>query len=225
MSKIIAVTNQKGGTGKTTTTMQLASSFSIYGYKVLVVDADPQGTASRWAATASDTSPFRAAVINLSHAKEKIHREIKNFINDYDIIFIDCPPAADSIVSQSAVCIADIAIIPVLTSPPDIWASLAIKDIINRAEVINENIKPYILINQYKPKLAITKEIEILLQKFNFPIFKTRLGDRTAYKESGALGGSVFDLSAKQTIARDEVDSLTKEIQNILSIKPINMVI
>ncbi|MHC5730941.1 MAG: AAA family ATPase, partial [Nostoc sp.] len=53
-AKIIAVVNQKGGSGKTTVSMQLAGAIARRSNKVLVVDADPQGTATRWAASALD---------------------------------------------------------------------------------------------------------------------------------------------------------------------------
>src|SRR2546423_12417101 len=95
-AKIIAVVNQKGGSGKTTLSMQLAGSLARRGSKVLVVDADPQGTATRWAASADDEKPFPASVVGLSAASTKVHREVRKFVPDYQYIIIDCPPAADS---------------------------------------------------------------------------------------------------------------------------------
>ena len=59
-AKIIVIANQKGGAGKTTVSMQLAGTIGK-SKKVLVVDADPQGTATRWASTADDNKPFLAA--------------------------------------------------------------------------------------------------------------------------------------------------------------------
>ena len=76
MAKIIVISNQKGGAGKTTITMQLAGGLSMLNKKVLVVDGDPQGTAVRWCSAASDELSFPASVISLSAAGEKIHREI-----------------------------------------------------------------------------------------------------------------------------------------------------
>src|SRR5215203_1872085 len=116
-AKIIAVCNQKGGSGKTTLSMQLAGSLARRGNKVLVVDADPQGTATRWAASADDENPFPASVVGLTAASEKVHREVKKFINDYDFIVIDCPPSADSPVPQSSLLIADLALVPIIPTP------------------------------------------------------------------------------------------------------------
>ena len=70
-AKIIAVVNQKGGSGKTTVSMQLAGALARRKNKVLVVDADPQGTATRWAASALDETPFPASVVGLSAASTK----------------------------------------------------------------------------------------------------------------------------------------------------------
>jgi chromosome partitioning protein len=82
-AQIVAVVNQKGGSGKTTLAMQLAGTLGKRDERVLVVDADPQGTATRWAASASDGTPFPAAVVGLSAAGGRIHREVAKFIGDY----------------------------------------------------------------------------------------------------------------------------------------------
>ena len=76
--KIIALVNQKGGPGKTTITMHLAGTLARRGFKVLVVDADPQGTATRWAASAPDEAAFPTNIAGLAGADVKLHREVKN---------------------------------------------------------------------------------------------------------------------------------------------------
>jgi chromosome partitioning protein len=82
-ARIVTVTNQKGGAGKTTLVMQIGGTLGLRGNKVLIVDADPQGTATRWAAAASDGSPFPAAMAGLSAAGEKVHREVKKYVDSY----------------------------------------------------------------------------------------------------------------------------------------------
>jgi chromosome partitioning protein len=215
MTKIIAIVNQKGGAGKTTTTMQLAAGMVKKGKNVLIVDGDLQGTATRWAATSSNETGFPATVVNLSHAAERIHREIRNFLGVYEVILVDCPPAAESGVAQSALCIADLAVIPMLSSPPDIWASIAIKEVVEKAKIINEGLQARIVLNQHQPTLTITKEINLLLPKLEIKVFNTKIAQRTSYRESAAIGGSVYDLGLKGKSACEEFDLLIDEIYKI----------
>lgn len=94
-AEIIAVTQQKGGVGKSTIAMHLGAAFHEKGKRVLVVDADGQNTLIHWASASSDGEtgiPF--PVVNLSEAGSQIHREIKKFVADYDIIVVDCPPSS-----------------------------------------------------------------------------------------------------------------------------------
>jgi chromosome partitioning protein len=160
-ARIISLLNQKGGCGKTTLSMHLAASFARRGRepKVLVVDADPQGTATRWAASASDEEPFRASVVSLAAAGVKVHREVKKFVDDYDYIIIDCPPAADSPVPQSALLVTDVAIVPVVPSPLDLWAALGIIKTIEGGRAVREELEPRLVINLSQPNTTLGREV------------------------------------------------------------------
>jgi chromosome partitioning protein len=146
-AKILAVVNQKGGSGKTTLSMQLAGALARLGHEVLVVDADPQGTATRWAASADEENPFPAMVAGLAAAGGKVHREVKKYTERCDYIIIDCPPAVDSLAPQSALLIADLALVPVIPSPPDLWASVGITKLIENARTVNEELLALIVLN------------------------------------------------------------------------------
>ena len=71
-AKIIALVNEKGGAGKTTTAMNLAGSMANRQLRTLLVDADPQGTAMTWCIAAPENEPFPATVISLSSAGARL---------------------------------------------------------------------------------------------------------------------------------------------------------
>jgi chromosome partitioning protein len=216
-AKIIAVVNQKGGAGKTTVSMQLAGTLGRRGNKVLVIDADPQATATRWAASASDERAFPASLSGLSAAGAKVHREAQKYVEDFEFIVIDCPPAADSPVPQSALMIADVALVPVIPSPLDLWASVGIARVIDSIRDINEALQPRLVVNQCQLNTALAKEAMEVLREFSIPLAVTRLHHRTAYRQAAVYGGTVHDLGHKAAQAIAEVDALTDEVLAILT--------
>ncbi|MBD1895539.1 ParA family partition ATPase [Coleofasciculus sp. FACHB-129] len=217
-AKIIAVVNQKGGSGKTTISMQLAGSLARRENKILVVDADPQGTATRWAASAEDETPFPASVVGLSAANAKVHREVKKFINDYDCIIIDCPPAADSPVPQSALLIADLALVPLIPSPLDMWAAVGIRQVIVNVSIINESLQARLVMNQCQPNTTLAQESLEVLPEFGIELTKSYLGHRQVYRQSAVFGQTVHNFGSKASAAIEEIESLTDEVLGILHV-------
>ena len=218
-TKIITLANQKGGSGKTTLSMQLAGTFVRRGWRVLVVDADTQGTATRWAASAvQDEKPFPAHVAGLAIAGGKVHREVKKYMGDYDFIIIDCPPAVDSPVPQSALMIADLVLIPIIPSPADIWAGRGIKQLIENVQDFNENLKPRLVANMVQ-HTSLGKNAIDVLSDFGMPLAETQLGHRTAYRESAIYGGTVHDIGYKGKKAVQEIETLADEVLGILGIE------
>ena len=213
-AKIITAANQKGGSGKTTVSMQLAGSLARRGGRVLVVDADPQGTATRWAATAEDDHPFPASVVGLSAASTKVHREVKKFINDFQYIIIDCPPAADSPVPQSALLISDIVLVPVIPSPLDMWAAVGIKQVIFNMSEINEELQARLVLNQCQPRTTLTQETLEILPEFGLELSKTALHHRQVYRQSAVFGQTVHDLGNK--VAIQEIEHLADEVLSLI---------
>lgn len=220
-SKIITIANQKGGAGKTTLSMQLAGTFAKRNYRVLVADADPQATATRWAASAEEDKLFPGTVVGLHAAGGKIHQEIKKFINDYQLILIDCPPAADSPVPQSSLMISDLALVPIIPSPLDIWAAVGIKQVIEKIQIINEDLKSCIVINQCQPQTTLARDVIDLLADFGIDMLKTHLHQRVVYRQAPAIGGTVHDFGSKASAAIIEIEGVADEIADILGIPKI----
>lgn len=211
-ARIIAIANQKGGAGKSTVAMQLAAALARDKHRVMVVDGDDQGTATRWASSAPDETPFPAVVVGLAQAGKQLHREVRKFVDDYDYIVIDCPPAIDSPVPQSALLVADIAIVPVVPSPPDLWAAVGIKKLIESAQTVNEGLRPFLVANMVQPNTALTKEVLELLDDFGIPMLKSSFGLRTAFRQSAVFGTSTYELGANAKQAAAEVTALKNEI-------------
>jgi chromosome partitioning protein len=221
MAKIICITNQKGGSGKTTVAMQLAGGIARHTTnrkpnKVMVVDADPQGTATRWAASATDETPFPAAIVGLSAASDKVHREVKKFIDDYDYIIIDCPPAADSPIPQSALLVSDLALVPLIPSPLDMWAAVGIRQVIHNVADINESLQSRLVINQCQPKTTLAQECLEILPEFGIELAKTYLRQRQVYRQSAVFGQTVYSYGSKAKEAIAEIEALTKEVLKLL---------
>jgi chromosome partitioning protein len=213
--KIIAVVNQKGGSGKTTISMQLAGTLGRKPYRVLVVDADAQGTATRWSSTAPENKPFPAAVSNLSHSGNRLHREVQKYVDQYDFIIIDCPPAVESVIPNAALLIANLAIVPIVPSLADLWAAVGIKQVIDSVSQINPELQARLLVNLLKPNTNLSKELMDPIRQFGIDLMQTTIGDRTAYKESVA-GVTVHDLGSKAEAAAAETLRLADEVLAIL---------
>lgn len=216
-TKVIAVVNQKGGCGKTTISMQLAGALGKDDCRVLVVDADPQGTATRWAANAEDDKPFPAAISGLGAAGGKVHREIKKYVGEYDYILIDCPPAVDSLAPQSALIISELALVPVIPSPSDLWAAVGIQELIERMQSINESLKARLVANMCQSNVSLNEEVLSVLKDFGVPKLESSLCLRTAYRQSAVFGGTVFNIKAAGK-AVNEIVAMKKEILSILKV-------
>lgn len=217
-AKIIAVVNQKGGSGKTTVAMHLAGTLCLRGKEVQVIDADEQSSAVEWAAMAAEGSPFPARVCNLARAGMKIHQEIKKLINDYEIIIVDCPPAADSPVAKSALLISDVALVPFIPDGLNMLASIRIRDTIDSAKVLNQELKSLLILNRVEPNTTLTRTvIDELLPQFNMTIAKTMLHKRTHYAESVLSGATVHIFKSKAKEAIEEIEQLCDEILRFIN--------
>lgn len=217
-AKIIAIFNQKGGCAKTMTTMQLGGALGLKGLNTLIVDMDPQGTASIWSSQAEADSPFPASVISLAPMKELMIRELKKFVKDYDVILIDCPPAIDSSIPWAALQVADIALIPVIPVLDNVWASVKAKELASRARQENEGLQTFFLTSQMRRGNIFSACVELIKNDPDVPVLSTVISLRNAYPESQAFGTTVQGLS-KSSDASKEIRKLANEILEKLKLQ------
>jgi chromosome partitioning protein len=219
-AQIIVVCNQKGGAGKTTVTLNLAGSLGRRGYKVAIIDGDEQSSLVEISSLAPEDGLLPANVIGLWKAGRKIHQEIKRFVELYDYIIVDCPPAANSPIAQSSLLIADIAIVPFIPGTIDALAAPKIRDAIESAQVINQELKAFLLLNRVEESWSISKQVIDILPKFKMPLLKSRLTKRAAYVESPGIGNSVHQLKGRKEKIEPviaEIEAFTDEVMSIFN--------
>src|SRR5258708_34452245 len=109
-AKIITVTNQKGGSGKTAVSVNLAGNLGRRRYDVRLADIDPQGSATAYVTTAAEGQELPVTLAGLSQTGERVHKYIQKFEAQYDYIVVDCPPVVDSKGPRSALLISHLVV-------------------------------------------------------------------------------------------------------------------
>lgn len=203
---IIGVLNQKGGVGKTTLSVNIAAALAHSGTRVLLIDADPQGSALDWSAARESAPLF--SVVGLPRAS--IHKEIGEIGKGYDHIVIDGPPRVTDL-ARSAIMASDVVLIPVQPSPYDIWAADEVVKLIHEAAVYKENLKSVFVVNRKITNTAIGRDVGDALAAYQLPVLATSVTQRVIYAEAAAQGKAVFEIDA-QGPATAEIAALVAEL-------------
>jgi len=206
---IISIQNQKGGVGKTTLAIHISHALSLKGTKVLLVDADPQGSARDWAAARSDKTPF--SVVGLD--RPTVHRDLPALAKDFDHVVIDGPPRVSDL-ARSAIIAADIVVVPIQPSPYDVWAADEVIKLIQEASVFKENLKSVFAINRKITNTAIGRDVAEALGSYDIPVLKSSVSQRVAFAESAASGQTVLETDRNGSAAR-EILTLVDELLSL----------
>lgn len=191
MPKIILITHQKGGVGKSTLTFNLAQNISN-GSKVAVLDFDLQGSLSQLKKLVTDFEiiPYQGEIEKISDL-------------DYDFIFIDTPPYLSNQMPK-LISIANLIIVPTKAGILDL---LAIKNTLEVIDLAKRTTDTLIVFNMIKANTTLTLDILIGLEEYNVKIARTHISDLVSYTRSVLLNGVAKDQNAKR-----QIDQLTKEI-------------
>ncbi len=202
---IISFLSEKGGVGKTTLAINMAFELQQRGHSVLLVDADPQGSARDWN---TKNNGELLNVIGLDRIT--LDKDISKFKNKYDHIVIDGAPQLKEMIIRAILC-SDVVLIPAQPSSLDLWASKHVVDLIQqRQQVTNGLPKAAFVVSREISGTSVGKELRGVLEGYELPVFKSGTFQRIVYSETIADGLTV--LHGVNPQATLEVQSIVTEL-------------
>ena len=207
---VIALVGNKGGIGKTTLCINLASAFAERDATV-VLDADPQQSSHNWHAIGDGGSAFPVIATVKDVAKAAVeHADTARYV------LIDCPPSVHSRQTSDALSHADLALIPVQPSPLDLWASAQIEDEVGRARELNPDLRALLVINQLEPRTRLSQVMRDALAELSLPAAQSAISRRMVFKKSVLQGRSVLNVGSQGAAAAEEIRQLVDEMVELL---------
>lgn len=200
MVAVIAVGNLKGGTGKSTLAVNLAAALAGRS-RVLLLDADTQGTASSWAEQGGLPMPVQALPLDSEREAERWAARVR--AADADLVVIDCPPHLDA-ATAAAFAVADLVVIPVTASGADLIATARAVELLHGARQARRGGKPAALLvpSRIDRRTAAGREVEAALRPFGEPIGPA-IGQRSAHVDAFTVGQWVGAFAPRSTAAEE----------------------
>lgn len=205
MPLVITVAQQKGGTGKTTLAASLAAAMAS-DRKVALLDIDPQHSLTRWHAL----RPAAAAPLTFSNVSGwRVAAELDRLRSAHDAVIIDSPPQVDTD-ARLAIRAANIVLIPVQPSPPDIWAAEGTLKLATA-----EKRRAAMVLNRVPAAGKLRESMIAQLRAADAPLLATIIGNRTGFASAFAVGLGVTE-AAPRSIAANELRALLKELLELV---------
>jgi chromosome partitioning protein len=207
MAVVITVAQQKGGTGKTTLAANLAAAFAP-SRRVALLDIDPQKSLGRWHSLRRARLRQAAALAFSDIAGWRLPAELERLKRDHDVVLIDSPPQLDTD-ARVAVRAADLVLVPIQPSMPDVWAAEGTLKL-----AADERRRAHLMFNRSPPASKLRDAIATDLADRRLPLLRSALGNRAGFAHAFAAGLGVTE-AAPRSIAAAELRALLAELQEL----------
>jgi chromosome partitioning protein len=195
MAMVYTVAQQKGGAGKTTLAANLAAWFAA-NHRVALVDIDPQRSLTRWYALRAERASV--AAISFSNVSGwRLASELDRLRDAHDVVLIDSPPQVDTD-ARIAIRAANMVLIPVQPSPPDLWAAEG-----TLALAGAERRPARLVLNRAPAASRLRSGIERDCAARGLSVLTASLGNRVAFAAAFACGLGVSEQAPRSLAARE----------------------
>ena len=209
MGKIIAFANQKGGSGKTTLSANLAVLWANSKYKVAVVDGDAQKSLTHWLdARKKYYGDEPTGIDSYSFDARNLNEDLKKIKRKYDFIIIDSPPSITFETIQ-IVKSSDLIYVPVQPSPIDLMATIPFLNIAKQ-----ERKKTTVILNRVMPRAKLTDAMIMRLRYAGAKIARSRISGKIIYAETFSVGRGVVDISITSDASKEIINIGNEIVRN-----------
>lgn len=212
--RTIAVLNQKGGTGKTTVSANLAAAAHLAGKRTLVLDLDRQGSAFDWYSARGEGSKLDGLSVVRTDKALSVPK-FRELSRGYDVVVCDGPPRLGD-VTRSAAVAADVVVIPLRAGPLDWWAASETIEVLDSADEIRielgrQPVRRLFVLNGVAPNTRIMRQALDAIASTGGELAPVTIGNRVAFPESMFTGECVLTTVAG-TPAADEITRLYEAV-------------
>ena len=209
----LALANLKPGTGKTTSAVWLAHVFAQAGNSVLLVDADPSGSALEWSDLAAmyprlappqAAFPFRIVAL----PSRELHRRVPEIAHSDDVVIIDTPQLEDHAgIARSALRYADEILIPCAPSPIEINRTTPVRDEITEIATVRDRpARSAVLLNRCISRAHSTADAREVLQGLGYDVLATAVPRLEIYAQSFGMPVKLTDHDVWRQVAHDLIE-------------------
>ena len=212
----LALANLKPGTGKTTSAVWLAHVFARAGNSVLLVDADPSGSALEWSdlaamdprlAAPQAAFPFRIVAL----PSRELHRRLPDIARDDDVVIIDAPQIEDhGAIARSALRYADEIVIPCAPNPIEINRTTPVRDEIADLQAVRDRpVRSAVLLNRCITRAHSISDARQALQDLGYDVLATAVPRLEVYAQSFGLPIPDTGRDLWRQVVRDLIERCT----------------